>query len=60
MPLTFSCPADHNESESAEYSWAELREAQSMALSLKNTAMATTIDIGDEKNPHPTDKLDVA
>ena len=51
---------DHNESEPAEYSWAELREAQSMALSLENNAMVTTIDSGDEKNPHPTDKLDVA
>jgi sialate O-acetylesterase len=44
----------------ADYEWAELREAQSMALSLPNTAMATAVDIGDAQNMHPTDKQDVA
>lgn len=39
--------------------WASLREAQSMALQLPNTAMAVTIDIGDAKNIHPTNKQDV-
>lgn len=50
----------HNEAEPAEYSWAELREAQSMALALPATGMATAIDIGDENDIHPKDKQDVA
>ncbi len=39
--------------------WAELREAQTMALSLPNTGMAVTIDIGDAKCIHPKNKQDV-
>lgn len=39
--------------------WAELREAQSMTLSLPNTGMATTIDIGDAANIHPKNKEEV-
>ncbi|MFT3919500.1 sialate O-acetylesterase [Cloacibacterium sp.] len=39
--------------------WAELREAQSEALKLKNTGMSITTDIGDPKDIHPTNKLDV-
>ncbi|MEJ2052585.1 MAG: sialate O-acetylesterase, partial [Calditrichaceae bacterium] len=33
-------------------SWAELREAQLMALDLPNTGMAVTIDIGNAKDIH--------
>ncbi|MVN22746.1 sialate O-acetylesterase [Mucilaginibacter arboris] len=40
-------------------SWAELREAQDMALSLKNTAMVTAIDLGDSANIHPKNKQEV-
>jgi len=40
-------------------SWAELREAQTMALELPNTGMAVTIDIGDAKDIHPKNKQDV-
>jgi len=40
--------------------WAFLREAQSKALALSNTGMATAVDIGDEKNVHPKNKVDVA
>ncbi|HEY6899084.1 MAG TPA: sialate O-acetylesterase, partial [Puia sp.] len=43
----------------SESAWAELREAQAMALSLPRTAMACTIDIGDGANIHPADKQDV-
>jgi sialate O-acetylesterase len=50
----------HNEVEPAEYPWADLREAQSMTLSLPATGMATAIDIGDENDIHPKDKQDVA
>lgn len=40
-------------------SWAELREAQKLALNLPNTGMAVTIDIGDANNIHPSNKQDV-
>ena len=39
--------------------WAELREQQLKTLTLRNTAMAVTIDIGNPDNVHPTDKVDV-
>lgn len=39
--------------------WAELREAQAMALNLDHTAMITAIDIGDPNNIHPTNKQEV-
>jgi sialate O-acetylesterase len=39
--------------------WAELREAQSMALDLRDTGMAVTIDIGDANNIHPKNKQEV-
>ncbi|UCF14994.1 MAG: hypothetical protein JSW59_16420, partial [Phycisphaerales bacterium] len=42
-----------------ESNWAELREAQSMTLSLPNTGMATIIDIGDANDIHPRNKQDV-
>ncbi len=40
-------------------SWAELREAQTMTLSLPNTGMAVTTDIGNAKDIHPRNKQDV-
>jgi len=39
--------------------WAELREAQLMALSLPNTGMAVAIDIGDANDIHPKNKQEV-
>ena len=42
-----------------ESSWAELREAQSMALALPNTGMAVAIDIGEADDVHPINKQDV-
>jgi len=36
-----------------------LREAQFQTLSVKNTGMAVTLDIGNPKNIHPTNKEDV-
>ncbi|MFC2124263.1 sialate O-acetylesterase [Bacteroidota bacterium] len=39
--------------------WAELREAQLMALDLQNTGMAVTIDVGEEVDIHPRNKQDV-
>ena len=35
-----------------KWRWPDLREAQSMALSLPKTGMAVTIDIGDGSNIH--------
>jgi sialate O-acetylesterase len=39
--------------------WMELREAQLQTLSLNNTAMAVTIDVGEATNLHPRNKQDV-
>ena len=39
--------------------WAELREAQAKTLSLPNTGMSITTDIGDPGDIHPKDKQDV-
>ena len=38
---------------------AELREAQTVALSLPNTGMAVAIDIGEGRDAHPRNKQDV-
>jgi sialate O-acetylesterase len=42
------------------YNNPDVREAQATVLSLRNTGMAVTIDIGDPVNIHPKDKQDVA
>lgn len=39
--------------------WAELREAQTMTLSLPKTGMAVITDIGNPNDIHPTNKRDV-
>ena len=46
-------------SEPSESNWALTREAQLKTLSLQNTAMAVTIDIGEWNDIHPLDKKDV-
>lgn len=48
-----------NKAEPDESDWAELREAQMMTLRQPQTGMAVTIDIGDENDIHPRNKLDV-
>lgn len=40
--------------------WALLRQAQSKALELPSTAMATAIDLGNPVDIHPTNKEEVA
>jgi sialate O-acetylesterase len=50
--------ADNGTSEKGS-SWAELREAQTMTLSLENTGMAVTTDIGEATDIHPRNKQDV-
>ena len=42
----------------SESNWAELREAQSLALSAPATGQAVLIDIGDSANIHPINKKD--
>lgn len=39
--------------------WPVLRESQLKTLALPNTGMASAVDIGDARNIHPQDKLDV-
>ena len=43
----------------AESTWAELREAQTMALSLSKTGQALAIDIGNPNDIHPRNKQEV-
>lgn len=47
------------QSNPGESDWAELREAQSMTLSLPKTGMAVITDIGEANDIHPRNKLDV-
>jgi sialate O-acetylesterase len=43
----------------ATESWATVREAQRRTLSVADTGMAVTIDVGDPDNVHPPDKQTV-
>lgn len=43
----------------SESEWAELREAQTLTLSLPNTGMACAIDIGESNDIHPKNKQEV-
>ncbi|MEO8414960.1 MAG: sialate O-acetylesterase [Ginsengibacter sp.] len=43
----------------SESDWAVLREAQLKNLSVQNTAMSVTIDLGEWNDIHPLDKKDV-
>ncbi|MDZ7269508.1 MAG: 9-O-acetylesterase [candidate division KSB1 bacterium] len=45
--------------EPVESEWAELREAQTLALAEPKTGMAVTIDIGDANDIHPGNKQGV-
>lgn len=47
------------EEPSLKSQWAELREAQRKTLSVPNTGMAVTIDIGEWNDIHPLNKKDV-
>lgn len=49
----------NKDKEPVESAWAELREAQMMALHLAHTGMAVTIDIGDAADIHPKNKQEV-
>ncbi|RYY23252.1 MAG: sialate O-acetylesterase [Sphingobacteriaceae bacterium] len=43
----------------SESQWAEMRESQRQTLSVPNTAMAVTIDVGEWNDIHPLNKKDV-
>jgi len=45
--------------EPVESKWAELRQAQLETLSISNTSMAVTIDLGEWNDIHPLNKKDV-
>ncbi len=49
----------HPRKQPGDSNWAEIREAQAMALDLPATGMAVTIDIGEAENLHPPNKLEV-
>ena len=61
LPFFFVQLANYmaSQKEPVERGWAELREAQSMALREPQTGMAVAIDIGEEKDIHPKNKQDV-
>ena len=61
FPFYFVQLANYNPTryQPEESTWAELREAQTMTLSLPNTGMAVTIDIGETSDIHPRNKQDV-
>ncbi|WP_083925240.1 sialate O-acetylesterase [Flexithrix dorotheae] len=61
FPFLFVQLANHKSQPIAPVSdkTAELREAQSKALSLPNTGMAVAIDIGDANDIHPKNKQEV-
>jgi sialate O-acetylesterase len=61
FPFLFVQLANINDAapQPVESEWAELREAQTMALSLPKTGMAVTIDIGEANDIHPKNKRDV-
>jgi sialate O-acetylesterase len=47
----------HHRDEPGDDAWAELREAQALtSRTVKNSALAVTIDTGDPDNIHPKDK----
>jgi sialate O-acetylesterase len=47
----------HQNQPPASGGWAEIREAQAeVASSVKNSALAVTVDTGDPDNIHPPDK----
>ncbi|HBC88523.1 MAG TPA: 9-O-acetylesterase [Lentisphaeria bacterium] len=61
MPFYFVQLANYmpGKAEPTENSWADLRDSQRRTLSVPNTAMAVTIDIGDVNDIHPKNKQEV-
>ncbi|MEO7049739.1 MAG: sialate O-acetylesterase [Ferruginibacter sp.] len=61
LPFLFVQLANYKKAkpQPSESDWAELREAQAMALKLPNTGMACIIDIGNPDDIHPKNKQEV-
>lgn len=61
IPIIFTqlCNFDDPVQAVPPFSWAEVREQQRKCLAVPNTAMAVTIDIGEENDIHPKNKRDV-
>lgn len=59
FPFYFVQLASYNAGSKNGSNWAELREAQTQTLSLPNTGMAVTSDIGEPNDIHPRNKQDV-
>jgi len=61
LPFLFVQLANHTAppEEPGDSAWAELREAQAMALAEPKTAMAVAIDVGEADDIHPRNKQDV-
>lgn len=57
FPFIFVQLATYQPPPNQEYDF--LRDSQTKTLSLPNTGMATAIDVGEPKNIHPGDKVDV-
>jgi sialate O-acetylesterase len=57
FPFLFVQIANYNAG--ALDNWPLVREAQRRTLSLANTGMAVTVDVGDPNNIHPSDKQSV-
>jgi sialate O-acetylesterase len=58
FPFLFVQISSYNSSPEEEH-WGMLRDAQRRTLSVANTAMAVTLDVGDRDNVHPADKQTV-
>lgn len=59
FPFLYVQLANFDQSYAPRTAWAELREAQSMALALPKTGMAVALDIGDPYDIHPRNKQEV-
>jgi sialate O-acetylesterase len=62
FPFLFVQLANYNASNETNVkgsTWAELREAQTLTLSLPNTGMSVTTDIGEANDIHPKNKQEV-
>jgi len=59
FPFYFTQLASWENNEDVASSWAELREAQLLTMSVPNTGMAVTTDIGSLATIHPGNKKDV-
>jgi sialate O-acetylesterase len=59
FPFLYAQISGFNDPEKIYDWWGVIRDAQRRALSVANTGMAVTLDVGDANNIHPPDKLTV-